>query len=145
VTFPIPVKDLDGRQVLAIAIPKSRPSLAVFVAGVATWTGRELHVTPERAGLRLVLDGSPATLRGFNPAVLPKLIVPPHRSAVVALAVNAIACVVAFVDQPPPGSLQIEEAFFGLAANENTGEVFLMQGDDRIHNLVEGKLRAPPT
>jgi hypothetical protein len=130
VTFPMPVEGLDGKWLLAIAIPKDEPSTAFFVKGLATWTGSELRIVANRASAPLVLGGSPAALEGFNPAVLPKVIVSAHRSAIVALAAGVTACVVAFVDQPPLDALEIERVFFGLSMNEHTGEVYLMQGSD---------------
>src|SRR3712207_6397689 len=94
--FPLDVEELDGRRVLLILVPYERKQVAYFAAGPARWTGAGLRVEYDPAHPAAVARASRAALRGFDPAVLPRLIVPEHRPAVLAAAGEVSACVVAF-------------------------------------------------
>ena len=127
--FPIPPADLDGERILLIGVVMPAARAACFVSGTARYTGSELrvHGAAERPA---VAAGSGAALQGFDPAVLPHLIVRHHRDMVLARAAGVTACVVAAVPEGLAGAIVLDQPFFGLAMNGTTGEIFLMQGDD---------------
>lgn len=126
--FPMAVEALDGRHVLLILVSLATRE-AGFVPGVAAWDARggRLAIMPAMGGSPVPVEGSRAALRGFDPSVLTRLIVPEYRDAVLALAAGAEACVAALGDQKPVGAAAFPNPFFGLAGNSATGEVHLFQ------------------
>jgi hypothetical protein len=130
IVFPLTLAQLDRQRVLLIAIPASSPRMACFASGAATYEDGRLRVAYATDRPDAVVDDSRQSVRGFDPTVLPRLIVAAQRNKVLQLARGSTACVAASVPSPLPGALNIEDAFFGLSMNQLTGEVFLMQGDD---------------
>ena len=126
--FPVPLIDLDGQRVLLIGVVLAARR-ACFVTGTAQYTGAELRVN-RAGGDSVVAGGTASALQGFDPAVLPRLIVPEHRGFVLSQAAGVVACVVAAIPAPFPDAIVLDEPFFGLAMNGETGDVFLMQVDD---------------
>ena len=127
------VEALDGRPVLLILASRTAPEGA-FIRGVASWdapAGR-LSISPASGGAPVLVDGSREALRGFDPAVLPRLIVDKYRDAVLVLAAGVEACVAAFSEEAPAGAASFLRPFYGLAGNVRTGEVLLSQGPVEI-------------
>lgn len=125
--FPISPESLDGRRVLLIVIPTSDVRIAYFLAGTAEWGGAELRVRPAPGGAPVVVHGSRQALKGFNPAILPRLIVPDRYPQVAALAQGADAVVAVFAPAAP-AAVAVKAPFYGLAGGPGS-EVLLMQGD----------------
>lgn len=129
------VETLDGRPVFLILVARNAAD-ATFLPGVASWDAlnERLSLTPSTRGPVLSVAGTPEALKGFDPTVLPRLIVAEFRDAVLALAAGAEACIVAFSDALPAGAATYRYPFFGVGANTRTGEVFLFQGSDHIES-----------
>lgn len=124
--FPMPPAELDGGRILLIEVSESDTSRASFLAGVAHWTGSALRV--EGAEQTVEASGSERALAGFDPALLPRLVVPHALPPIEALAAGVRACVVTLSRSPSHRSLAVRQPFFGLALGPDR-EVFLMQGD----------------
>jgi len=129
--FPVKPESLDGKRVLLIVIPRNTLQTAYFVAGIASWTGDELQVRSSSEAAPVVAKGARVTLQGFDPALLPRLIIPRYYHQVADVAKGAVACVVIFAPTAPVGALALRAPFFGLASGKDD-TVVLMQGDPGI-------------
>jgi hypothetical protein len=127
--FPLPVEALNDRRILFIGVDAAHPHCAYFVVGVAQWTGSELRVAYSPNAPSAVPNGTPSAWSGFDPAILPNVLMPDAWRHVEPLGRDVEACVVAWVSQPLAEALALPDPFFGLAASGHTGGVLLMQGD----------------
>jgi len=127
--FSLPVEALDHKRVLFIGIVEADSRKAYVVAGVAEWSGAQLRVRYDPVLPAVEPKGTSVAWEGFDPGALPRLLTPKAWRQVQPLVHEVMACVVAWVPVPVPSALVISNAFFGLAGNRDTGEVFLMQGD----------------
>lgn len=127
--FPVPVEALDRQRILFIGVSSADTRNASFVAGIAAWNGTQLTVQYDARLPSVMPRGTPVAWAGFDPAVLPRILSPKAWRRVQELTVGVTACVAAWVPDTLPSAVVITDAFFGLAANEQTGEVFLMQAD----------------
>jgi hypothetical protein len=130
--FPIRPESLDGRRVLLIVIPTSDVHTAYFLAGTAEWDEAELRVRSAPGNAPVVVHGSRQALEGFDPGVLPRLIVPDRYPQVAVLAQAADAVVAVFAPTAPAGAVALKAPFYGLASGPGN-EVLLMQGDPGAH------------
>ena len=137
--FPLPPEALDGQRILLIGLIEADTSKAYFVVGLASWSGERLRVTYDSRLPSIEPTGTPVAWHGFNPQRLPAILVPKALRRVEPLLHDVAACVVAWVPGPIPSVLVIANAFFGLAANTATGEVFLMQGDPTTIDLLSNR------
>lgn len=127
--FSLPVEALDRKRVLLIGIVEADSRNAYFVAGAADWSGAQLRVRYDPVLPAVEPKGTPVAWEGFDPRALPRLLTPKAWQRVQPLVHEVVACVVTWLPAPVPSALVITNAFFGLAGNRDTGEVFLMQGD----------------
>ena len=127
--FPLPAEALDGQRVLLIGLVRTDPRNAYFVSGVASWSDQRLSVAYDPMVPSLKPLGTPLAWRGFDPCVLPDILLPKAWRRVEPLASGVAACVVSWLPDSVPSALVIGNAFFGVATNGGTGEIFLMQGD----------------
>ena len=125
-------ESLDGQRVLLIVILASDVQTAYFMAGTAKWTGEELQVQSSPETAPVIAIGARVALQGFNPELLPRLIVPRHFPQVAKLANGVVAAVVIFAASAPARALALDAPFFGLASGKDN-QVFLMQGDPAAH------------
>jgi hypothetical protein len=130
--FPMSPESLDGRRVLLIVIPASAARTACFLTGTAKWTGEDLEVQSAPDSAPVVAKGTRVALQGFNPALLPRLIVPSDYPQVAQMAQGVAAAVAIFAPSAPEGAMTLESPFFGLAHGKDN-QVFLMQGDPGAH------------
>jgi hypothetical protein len=126
VRYPLTPEALDGRPILLILVPRDAPH-AHFLAGVARWTDRGLLVEHGPSATSIELRGTAEALAGFDPAALPRIVVPERYPAVARLADGVHACVAVFSGEEPAGAVRLECPFFGLGGNMETGEVLLFQ------------------
>lgn len=124
--YPVAPSDLDNRPILLIQVLESDPRRAFFLSGFARWTGHGLRVRSGR--FEVPAWGTARALSGFDPALLPALIVPEILDDVSDLAKGVDACVVSLTADPPVTGIERRDAFFGLALGSE-GQIFLMQGD----------------
>lgn len=134
--FPLPPEALDDQRVLLIGFVEADTRNAYFVVGIASWSGTRLRVAYDPHLPSVEPTGTAAAWRGFDPQVLPKILLPKALHRVEPLLGDVAACVVAWMPEPIPAALVIANAFFGLAANPETGEVFLMQGDPSLVEML---------
>lgn len=134
--FPLPVEALDRQRILLIGVVQADSRHAYFVAGVARWSGAQLRVTYDPALPSVEPMGSAPAWEGLDPSVLPRILLPKAWHRVEPLVRDVAACVVAWLPAPIPSALVVSNAFFGLAGNSETGEVFLMQGDPSVIDLL---------
>jgi len=127
--FPLPAEALDGQRVLLIGLVRTDARNAYFVSGVASWSDQRLSVAYDPMVPSLKPLGTPLAWRGFDPCVLPDILLPKAWRRVEPLASGVAACVVSWLPDSVPSALVIGNAFFGVATNGATGEIFLMQGD----------------
>jgi hypothetical protein len=126
--FPMEPDSLDGKRVLLIVIPSNASHTAYFVTGVASWTDEELKIRSSPEAAPIVAKGTRVALQGFDPALLPRLIIPSYYHQVADVANGAVACVVIFAPSAPVGALALRDPFFGLASGKDR-QVLLMQGN----------------
>ena|SRR6185437_9027569 len=122
--FPLSAQALDGHRVLFIGIDPNDPRTAFFVSGDAEWSGTALQIVYSPDVPHAVPGGTPPAWRGFDPAMLPRVLTPEAWHHVEPLSRDVEACVVSWVSAPLPEALVQTDPFFGLAANQATGEVF---------------------
>ena len=134
--FPLPVEALARKRILFIGLVETNPRNAYFIAGEANWSGAQLTIMYDPDLPTVEPIGTSAAWSGFNPSVLPRLLFPQALDRVMPLARNVAACVVSWIPAPIPSALVIADAFFGLAANDKTGQVFLLQADPSIVDVL---------
>ena len=127
--FPVPVEALDGQRVLLIALVAAEPRNAYFVTGKASWSGERLRIAYDASWRSAEPTGTAAAWRGFDPRVLPTILLPDAWRRIEPLARDVAACVASWLAEPPRSALVISDAFFGMASNRDTGEIFLMEVD----------------
>lgn len=130
--FPMSPDSLEGRRVLLIVVPLNDVQTVYFLTGTAEWSGTELRVHLPSGGEPVIARGSRVALEGFDPAVLPRLIVPEQYPQIATLARGVDAAVAVFAPTAPTApdaavSLKLKTPFYGLARGA-AGEVLLMQG-----------------
>jgi hypothetical protein len=141
--FPRPVEALDQQRVLFIGLVADDPHNAYIVVGRAAWTGAQLRIAYDVRRPIIEPSGTPPAWRGFDPAVLPEILVPEAWRRVEPLVDDVVACVVAWVSAPLPAALVLVEPFFGVAENRETGEIFLMQGDPSMLDSRDDQTSPP--
>ena len=128
-TFPIPPTALSGLRALLIVIPRESPRDTAFFVGTAECDGSSIGLMGPHGRIVEAIAAPAEALRGFDPKVLPKVLMPDAYQSVASLLAGVDACVAVFAGAPP-GGLTHADAFFGLAAGA-AGEPLLMQGDPR--------------
>lgn len=124
--FSVEGERLSGLQILLIVIPRSAPREAHLTAGTALCDGHEIIVNS--GGRRTPSLPAPReSLVGFDPAILPRLIVPRQYARLQPLLHGVVACVALFADVAPAGALVLHDAFFGLGEGA-AGQPLLFQG-----------------
>jgi hypothetical protein len=126
--FPADPESLESRRVLLILVAEEAPWTAAFVTGIAHWLEGRFSLMCGQPPIAFEVPGTREALAGFDPAILPRLIVPKHSPTVLALAEGVDACVSAFCTAVPPGALTLASPFFGLGKNTSTGACLLFQG-----------------
>jgi len=114
-------------DILLIVIPTTDVRTAHFFRGVAACDDRSIRVNAEGGWIRRI-NTTAESLNGFDPALLPKLIVPEFVDVVLQLAKEVATCVVVFSSDTPERGVVLKDAFFGLARGR-AGEPILFQGE----------------
>jgi hypothetical protein len=133
--FPVAGKSLSGHRILLIVIPVSSPNENHFFVGTARCNGEAISIKNDSVETPLIAAPNEA-LRGFDPAVIPRLVVPEHLAQVATLLDRVEACVAVFAESAPQGGVAITEAFYGLGQGAS-GEPLLFQGDADVHEAAE--------
>jgi hypothetical protein len=127
-SFPISADGLSGLYVLLIVIPLDSPHEAYFYVGTAVWDRRSIFLINDAEERLVRIPVSAEALSGFDPAVLPNVLVPRIFQELAPSLTEVEACVAVFSDTAPAGASAYRSAFFGLAKGSN-GMPLLMQGD----------------
>lgn len=131
----------SGRRVLLIVIPRSAVHDAHFFVGIAQHNGAGIYVRDDAGRCTPSFLVPAEELRGFDPTVLPNLIVPEHypRLAQLIGSDRALdACLAVFAESPPGGGLILQHAFYGLGESA-TGQPLLFQGDPELTRELDGE------
>jgi hypothetical protein len=127
-SFPIPANELTGLYVLLMVIPLDSPHDAYFFVGTAVWDRRSIFLVNDAEERLVRIPVSADALRGFDPQVLPKVLMPRVLEELAPALTEIEACVAVFAESAPAGAPAYHNAFFGLARGAK-GEPLLMQGD----------------
>jgi hypothetical protein len=127
-SFPIPADELTGLYVLLMVIPLDAPRAAYFYVGTAVWDRRSIFLINDAEERLVRIPVSADALQGFDPQLLPNVLVPRVLEELVPRIAEIEACVAIFSDTAPAGAPAYQNAFFGLARGVK-GEALLMPGD----------------
>jgi hypothetical protein len=127
-SFPIPADELTGLYVLLMVIPLDSPHDAYFYIGTAVWDRRSIFLVNDAEERLIRIPVSAEALQGFDPQVLPNVLVPRVLEELAPKVTEIEACVAIFSATAPAGASAHRGAFFGLAKGAN-GMPLLMQGD----------------
>jgi hypothetical protein len=127
-SFPISADELTGLYVLLMVIPLDSPRDAYFYVGTAVWDRRSIFLVNDAEERLVRIPVSAEALQGFDPQVLPNVLIPRALEALTPTIAEIEACVAVFADTAPAGAVAYSNAFFGLARGAK-GEPLLMQGD----------------
>lgn len=125
--FPIDPEALDSCRVLLILVAEKPPWTAAFVTGIAHWREGRFFLMCGQPPAAFEVPGTRDALVGWDPAILPRLLVSPHATTVLTLAEGVEACISVFGTVVPPGALTLAKPLFGVAKNNATGECLLFQ------------------
>ena len=126
--FPIPPAELSGLYVLLMVIPLDSPRDAYFFVGTAVWDRRSIFLINDAEERLVRIPVSAEALQGFDPQVLPNVLIPRLLEELAPTLGEIEACVAVFAETAPAGAPANHNAFFGLARGAK-GEPLLMQGD----------------
>jgi len=127
-SFPIPANALTGLYVLLMVIPLDSPHDAYFFVGTAVWDRRSIFLVDDAEQRLVRIPVSAEALQGFDPQVLPNVLMPRVLEELAPRLGEIDSCVAVFADTAPAGAPAHHNAFFGLARGTK-GEPLLMQGD----------------
>ena len=127
-SFPIPANELTGLYVLLMVIPLDSPHDAYFFVGTAVWDRRSIFLVNDAEERLVRIPVSADALQGFDPQVLPNVLMPRVLEELAPALTEIEACVATFAESAPAGAPPQHNAFFGLAKGAK-GEPLLMQGD----------------
>lgn len=130
--FPVDPEALDGRRVLLIVVAEESPWAASFVNGIAHWREGRFSLTCGQPPAAFQVPGTREALLGWDPALLPRIIVAKHAPTVLAVAQGVDACVSVFATCLPPGAVTLPLPFYGLGKNTVTGACLLFQGEPEL-------------
>src|SRR4051812_32899044 len=94
--FPVDPEALDGSRVLLVLVAEEPPWTAAFVTGIAHWLKSRFFIMYGQPPAAFEVRGTREALVGWDPAILPRLIVAKHAPTVLALAEDVDVCVSAF-------------------------------------------------